>query len=147
MNNDERIIKNDIQLDLISSLFLTNRETIEKIINRMYKYHLDPKNAYSLCIDECSTPHFPTFVKHINMEVFKQLVDKLNFFDRKFNEADLQDWLNNGYLTFTHNCWISDCVVRVNKERLKRDGYDIEFVDELAELAENITSFSDDEEE
>lgn len=68
------------------------------------------------------------------------------FFDRKFNEADLQDWINNSYLTFTHNHWISDCVVRVNKERLKRDGYDIEFVDELAELAENITSFSDDEE-
>ena len=113
----------------------------------MYKYHLDPKNAYSLCIFECSVPHFPTFVKHINMEVFKQLVNKLNFFDRKFNEADLQDWLNNGYLTLTHNCWISDCVVRVNRERLKRDGYDVEFVDELAELAENITSFSDDEEE
>lgn len=147
MNNDERIIKNDIQLDLISSLFLTNKETIEKIINRMYKYHLCPSNIHYLCISECSTVHFPTFVKHVNMEVFKQLVDKLNFFDRKFNEADLQDWLNNGYLTFTYNHWISDCVVRVNKERLKRDGYDIEFVDELAELAENITSFSDDEEE
>ena len=26
MNNEERIIKNDIQLDLISSLFMTNRE-------------------------------------------------------------------------------------------------------------------------
>lgn len=43
--------------------------------------------------------------------------------------------------------FLSDCVVRVNRERLKRDGYDVEFVDELAELAENITSFSDDEEE
>lgn len=146
MNNDERIIKNGIQVDLISSLFLTNKETIEKIINRMYKYHLCPSDVHSLCISECSAPHFPTFVKYVNMEVFKQLVDKLKFFDRKFNEADLQDWINNSYLTFTHNHWISDCVVRVNKERLKRDGYDIEFVDELAELAENITSFSDDEE-